>query len=43
MSKQWPQAIRKLEQFPVDVIVPGHGERLDVGLIQHTLDLLEKK
>ena len=41
--KQWPQAIRKLEQFLVDVIVPGHGERLDAGLLQHTLGLLEKK
>jgi metallo-beta-lactamase class B len=41
--KQWPQAIRKLERFPADVIVPGHGERLDAGLLRHTLDLLEKK
>jgi metallo-beta-lactamase class B len=36
----WPEAIRKLEQFDVDVVVPGHGDRLDPGLIQHTLDLL---
>jgi ABC-type branched-subunit amino acid transport system substrate-binding protein len=41
--QQWPVAIRRLKQFPVDVVVPGHGERLDPGLIQHTLDLLEKK
>jgi ABC-type branched-subunit amino acid transport system substrate-binding protein/glyoxylase-like metal-dependent hydrolase (beta-lactamase superfamily II) len=41
--EQWPIAIRRLKQFPVDVVVPGHGERLDPGLIQHTLDLLEKK
>ncbi|MBN2535711.1 MAG: MBL fold metallo-hydrolase [Spirochaetales bacterium] len=38
--KQWPVSVRKLFQFPVDVVVPGHGERLDPGLIQHTLDLL---
>jgi glyoxylase-like metal-dependent hydrolase (beta-lactamase superfamily II) len=41
--KQWPGAIRKLEQFPADVIVPGHGERLDPGLMRNTLDLLEKE
>jgi len=38
--KQWPASLRKLEQFPADVVVPGHGERLDPGLIQHTIDLL---
>jgi metallo-beta-lactamase class B len=36
----WPNALRDLEQYPVDVIVPGHGDRLDKELIQHTLDLL---
>jgi metallo-beta-lactamase class B len=41
--QQWPVSIRRLEQFPVDVVVPGHGERLDPGLIQHSLDLIEKK
>jgi ABC-type branched-subunit amino acid transport system substrate-binding protein len=25
----WPVAIRRLEQFPVDVVDPGHRERLD--------------
>ncbi len=39
--KAWPDAVHKLLQFEADVIVPGHGERLDPGLIQHTLDLLE--
>jgi metallo-beta-lactamase class B len=39
----WPVAMRRLEQFPVNVVVPGHGTRLDPGLVQHTLDLLEKK
>jgi metallo-beta-lactamase class B len=38
--KNWPDAVRILQQYPVDVVVPGHGERLDPGLIQHTLDLL---
>lgn len=35
--------MQKLVQFPADIIVPGHGERLDPGLIQHTLDLIEKR
>lgn len=38
--RRWPESIRKLAQFPVDVVVPGHGDRLDPGLIQHTLELL---
>ncbi len=40
--KHWPEAIRKLFRFEVDVVVPGHGDGLDPGLIQHTLDLLLK-
>ena len=36
----WPSAIRKLQGLSVDVVVPGHGDRLDPGLIQHTLDVL---
>lgn len=38
--QHWPDAVRQLESLAVDVVVPGHGERLDPGLIQHTLDLL---
>ncbi len=37
---QWPEAVRRLRRFPVDIVVPGHGDRLDPGLIQHTLDVL---
>lgn len=37
----WPEAVRKLQHLEVDVVVPGHGERWDPGLIQHTLDLLQ--
>jgi metallo-beta-lactamase class B len=36
----WPDAIRQLLPLPVDVVVPGHGDRLDPGLVQHTLDVL---
>jgi hypothetical protein len=31
-----------MARFPADVVVPGHGERLDPQLIQHTLDLLQQ-
>jgi glyoxylase-like metal-dependent hydrolase (beta-lactamase superfamily II) len=41
--KNWPDAVRKLTQFDAEIVIPGHGERLDVGLIQHTLDLLAAK
>jgi metallo-beta-lactamase class B len=40
--KKWPDAIRNLQKYSTDVIVPGHGDRFDPGLIQHTLDLLAK-
>ena len=38
--KNWPEAVKSLQKYRADVIVPGHGDRLDPGLIQHTLDLL---
>ena len=37
---QWPEAVRRLRRFSADIVVPGHGDRLDPGLIQHTLDAL---
>ena len=38
---RWPGAIRALEKLAVDVVVPGHGQRLDPGLLGHTRRLLE--
>jgi metallo-beta-lactamase class B len=38
--QNWPAAVKSLQKYAVDVVVPGHGERLDPGLIQDTLDLL---
>ncbi|MBI5566303.1 MAG: MBL fold metallo-hydrolase [Chloroflexi bacterium] len=38
--ESWPDAVRALKRFDVEVVVPGHGDRLDAGLIEHTLDLL---
>ncbi len=37
---QWPEAVRRLRRFSAEIVVPGHGDRLDPGLIQHTLDVL---
>jgi metallo-beta-lactamase class B len=36
----WPKAIEKLKRFDVDFVVPGHGNRLDPGLIEHTIEVL---
>jgi metallo-beta-lactamase class B len=40
--QNWPEAVKSLQKLAVDVIVPGHGDRFDPDLIQHTLDLLAK-
>jgi len=37
----WPEAVRNLEPFEFDILVPGHGERLDPELLNHTLELLQ--
>jgi len=36
----WPTSVKRLEQFDFSVLIPGHGERLDPGLLMHTLVLL---
>jgi metallo-beta-lactamase class B len=36
----WPESVRALSRFDFNVLVPGHGERLDPGLLEHTIDLL---
>lgn len=38
----WPEAVRALTKLPVSIVIPGHGDRLDPGLLQHTIDVLEK-
>lgn len=38
--QNWPEAVKTLQKYAVDVVVPGHGDRFDQDLIQHTLDLL---
>jgi metallo-beta-lactamase class B len=36
----WPESVRDLARFDFDMLVPGHGDRLDPGLLEHTIDLL---
>jgi metallo-beta-lactamase class B len=36
----WPEAVRDLAHFDFDILVPGHGERYDPALLEHTVDLL---
>jgi glyoxylase-like metal-dependent hydrolase (beta-lactamase superfamily II) len=38
----WPESLRDLDRFDFDVLVPGHGDRLDPGLLKHTIDLLTR-
>lgn len=36
----WPESVRNLSRFDFSLLVPGHGDRLDPGLLEHTIDLL---
>jgi len=36
----WPAAVCDLRRFECDLIVPGHGDRLDPGLLEHTIQML---
>ena len=36
----WPGSLLDLGQFDFSIVVPGHGDRLDPGLIDHTVELL---
>ena len=38
----WPVSVRRLRRFDFNILVPGHGDRLDPGLLDHTIDLLAK-
>lgn len=39
----WPESVRKLKRFDVEIVVPGHGERFDPQLIEHTVGILSKR
>lgn len=39
----WPASVERVQQFNFDVdwVIPGHGKQFDVGLIEHTIEVLE--
>lgn len=39
---RWAAGIRQLQQLSVDVAVAAHGARLDPGLLQNTIEVLER-
>jgi len=38
----WPDSVRKLGDFDFETLIPGHGDRFDAGLVDHTLALLKE-
>ncbi len=38
--ESWLESVRSLSRLDYDVLVPGHGARLDPGLLEHTIGLL---
>jgi len=39
----WSGSVRPLAQFELGIVVPGHGERLDPELLDHTLAILANR
>lgn len=40
--ERWPASVRSLAALDPAVVVPGHGPRLDPGLIEHTADAVTR-
>lgn len=38
--ENWPAAIKKLQTLEVETVVTGHGDRMDPGVLENTLELL---
>lgn len=36
----WPESLRKLDQFDIQWLIPGHGDRVDPELLEHSITLL---
>lgn len=36
----WASSVRSLDRYAVDWMIPGHGDRVDPGLVAHTLAVL---
>ena len=41
--ESWPGVIRELMELDLKMVIPGHGDRVDPGLLQNTLDLLTRE
>jgi glyoxylase-like metal-dependent hydrolase (beta-lactamase superfamily II) len=37
----WPASVKALQRFAPAIVVPGHGDRLDPGLLDHTIQVVE--
>jgi len=37
---EWPNSVKALSQFDFDLLIPGHGDRFDKALLEHTNKLL---
>jgi len=40
--QEWSRSLENLRQFKIDLLIPGHGDRMDPQLIDHTLGVLAK-
>ncbi|MBI5536304.1 MAG: polysaccharide deacetylase family protein [Deltaproteobacteria bacterium] len=36
----WPEAVRSLQKYGAELVIPGHGDRFGPDLISHTLEVL---
>jgi glyoxylase-like metal-dependent hydrolase (beta-lactamase superfamily II) len=36
----WPVSVARLAQFEIDTLIPGHGDRTGIALLDHTISLL---
>ncbi len=41
--KSYPKVVSALQKLKPKIVVPGHGNRLDVGQLQNTLELLKRR
>ncbi len=40
--ERWPDAIRAMQALEARIVIPGHGDRTDAGLLDHTLAVLAR-
>ena len=39
---RWPDAVHAVKELPGEIVIPGHGDRTDRGLLDHTLSVLAR-